>query len=100
MSDETRLMDLAQRAREAIPVVHGIAAARLNGNEVDAALLIQRYHEEAAADGVHPIQAWTSLFSAAMLTLGDTVELVAEATGQPDHRVLAGMAMQFQLEQG
>lgn len=100
MSSEIRIMDAHQRAQEAIPVIHGIAAARLNRNEVDAALLIQRHFEEAAEKGLDTAQAWTDLFSAAMLALGDVLEVAAEATNAPARIVLSSLAMTHQLERG
>ena len=98
MSNEARIMELAQRARDTISVVHGIAAARINQSESDAALLIQRYLQDAEADGISPIQAWTTLFSASMITLGDAIEMVAEQSHRPPQQVLAAMALTFQME--
>lgn len=92
-------MDLADKARAAVPVVHGIASARINENEDDAAMLIWRYMEEAEADGLSAIQAWTTLFSSAMLVLGDALEVAAESRRVAPQQVLSAMAMVHQLEQ-
>lgn len=98
MSDEARIMDLHDKARDAVPTIFGIASSRINASEQDAALLIWRYMEEAEAAGLSAPQAWTTLFSSAMLVLGDAIELAAEAKGVTPRQVLSSMAMIHQLE--
>lgn len=93
MKSEARIMDLAQHARDAIPVVHGIATARVCGSGEDAALLLHRYLEEAMDKGLSMPQAWTALFSSSMLVLGEAVDIISAGTGSTPQQVMVSMAL-------
>lgn len=94
MSNEDTIMSIAEAARAAVPTVHGIAAARLVRNEDDTAMLIADHLRESEAAGLSPQQAWSALFSASIIVLGDALRL----GGQPDV-ALRTLAMNHQLDQ-
>lgn len=59
---------------EATSTVYGVATARFAHDYDGSALLIQRHLEEARAAGKTPVEAWSMLFSAAVVALTDELE--------------------------
>lgn len=56
---------------EALSTVYGVATARYAGNRAGAELLIRRHLEEAVVRGDSIEDAWSDLFSAAIVALCD-----------------------------
>lgn len=73
--------------------VIGVAAARLSGNETDAAFLLSKYHEDATALQVRDTTAWALLFSAAIVSLADALTVSAEDHHQSPAAELSELAL-------
>jgi len=73
--------------------VIGVAAARLNGSESDAAFVIGQYHSDAQRLGVSDATSWALLFSASIVSLTDTLTDAAEANHQSPAAELSELAL-------
>lgn len=69
---------------EAMSTVFGVATARYANNNPGAQLLVRRHLEEATERGESAVDAWSELFSAAIIALCDVnAELAAARMTSP-----------------
>lgn len=78
---------------DATSVTFGVTTARMASNHPGAQLLIERYLEDARAEGVEDSQAWAMLYSSAIVALADQVAARAREQGVSPMSLLADTAV-------
>lgn len=79
---------------EAMSTVFGVATARYAGSNTGAELLVRRHLEEATADGTTAVEAWSTLFSAAMIALCDVNAELAHARSTSPAKLMTTAALE------